>query len=465
MLNSETSRNAETLAFSKGVTPLLLASVLFACGSLDEIGGSRANSDGSVPTNGGPASLVVDSSVPQPPTDAGVVSALDARLPANDASVPDSTVGADATTGLPDTGAPPPPPPQRVVFVHIGHGFGRRSVFTPAGSRSDPQLVNALEPLSPFVDRTLVIDGINANPFPLNPDSDPNRPCRSSVPHSCPQSLLSGMYRDRSATQPRTVDHRVAEWLGAGVREPFSIVATTSQRDPGNPARTTYDDSEQAIPPVTEPADYLSVITDTPIPSPSIEAAALLSSLESELADVDKAEARASFFARAIAAKIAFGATHVVTWNLAHTQLFLEVAVDAGGYPDTVSAIDHLSNSVGNPGAILALKRWCIAQLAELVTRLDEMPEGSGTVLDSTLVVFYTDSIGIHGPQNAPVIVVGGGAPSLRFGEYISLTDGFSFGDDRMIDVMATIVSALGMDIDGIGPPGAPARILPELLR
>ena len=435
-------------------------SFLFACGSLEQMPVDRGSGDGGmVGGSGPPGAASIDSSTAL----AGDGGSGDGQVSASDANTSDSGPAGDAGVIASDSGASSFEPMQRVVFVHMGHGFGRQGLFTPEGTRDDPALVNALEPLAPFVDRALVVDGINANPYPLDRSLDSLRPCPTSVSHGCPFTLLSGLYRGTSTSSPRTIDHRLAEWLGDGVRESLSAVAATSQDQFAASLPnwlTTYDASESPVAPVNDPAAYISSLTTPPIPAPSPEAAALLSDLKADLPRLDSAEARVRFFARAVAAKVAFGATRVVTWTVAHQNLVLRGVVDVARR-DTVSAVDHL----GTLDQRLTLKRWCVAQVAELVAQLDAIPEGSGTILDHTLVVLYSDAVNEHVASNAPAVVIGGGAPSLRLGEYITLNQGVTYGSDRMIDVMATIVSALGMDIDGIGPPDAPARILPELLR
>ena len=446
-------------ASSISLTVVLIASALGACGSLEEIGTSRSERDagGSAPSNGGPASPVVDSSTPPSTGDGGSIPSMDARVPAIDAGFLDSGTVVDGSAALPDTGPPTPPPPQRVVFVHVGHGFGHPDIFTPAGSRSDPVLVNALEPLAPFVDRTLVIDGIVAYPHPIDTDRLFYNVCGSFQAYRCPHALLSGMARESGSRQPRTVDHRLAEWFGLGrVREPLSLGAAVSLQRVSS-AITSYNESERALVPQTNPARYLDALIGPSAPSPpSSEAAALLTALQTEALEVDTQAERVRFFARATAAKIAFGVTRVATVNLAHP--LDELSLPGPHFPNTIQRIHHDRNI----DAALTLMRWYLAQVAELVEQLDRIPEGGGSVLDNTLVVFVSDSLRTHNGSDAPAIVVGGGASTLRRREYVSLG---SDGNKRMIDVLATIVSALGMNIDGIGPPDEPARILPELLR
>ena len=61
-----------------------------------------------------------------------------------------------------------------------------------------------------------------------------------------------------------------------------------------------------------------------------------------------------------------------------------------------------------------AMNVWYSEQLATLLTRLDAVDEGDGTLLDHTLVVFMSCFSVVHDPRNLPIVLVGGGVPGGR---------------------------------------------------
>ncbi len=102
-------------------------------------------------------------------------------------------------------------------------------------------------------------------------------------------------------------------------------------------------------------------------------------------------------------------------------------------------------------------------QFAQLMTALDSVPEGQGTLLDSTLCLWVSDiADGATGFERWPVVYGGGGAGSnLKMGQYHYLPsttpmDGWGF--NKKLEVMATphqkllttLCKAMSVDLDAM---------------
>ncbi|HXI54561.1 MAG TPA: DUF1552 domain-containing protein [Polyangia bacterium] len=82
-------------------------------------------------------------------------------------------------------------------------------------------------------------------------------------------------------------------------------------------------------------------------------------------------------------------------------------------------------------GGVLARQRlakvnnWYAQRLAEMMTRMQGVKEGSGTLLDNTLIVWTTDfGNEVHGGVNVPYVLLGGAQGKLRMGRYLNASTG-----------------------------------------
>ena len=64
---------------------------------------------------------------------------------------------------------------------------------------------------------------------------------------------------------------------------------------------------------------------------------------------------------------------------------------------------------------LVRVHRWYATQVGALAQKLDAIPEGDGTVLDNTLIVWTSElGRGDHDMNNVPLVLLGGGtAPSV----------------------------------------------------
>jgi hypothetical protein len=116
----------------------------------------------------------------------------------------------------------------------------------------------------------------------------------------------------------------------------------------------------------------------------------------------------------------------------------------------------------GNPVYQRVLDRVIARQvemIAELARKLDAVPEGDGTMLDHTTIVFMSDNGSSHHSQstNWPTLLVGGGAMGLATGGRTWLYPGYgSDANPRVSNLFNTLGYVAGAPVDDFG--GEPDR-------
>jgi hypothetical protein len=98
------------------------------------------------------------------------------------------------------------------------------------------------------------------------------------------------------------------------------------------------------------------------------------------------------------------------------------------------------------------ISRYYCSQFAYLATRLEEMKEGEGTVLDNTCLMFVSSmwSGSKHDSSKVPVLLAGGLGGTLQTGRVIDYTDK---GDDnrKLCSLYLSIMDRMGVKLDRFG--------------
>jgi hypothetical protein len=102
--------------------------------------------------------------------------------------------------------------------------------------------------------------------------------------------------------------------------------------------------------------------------------------------------------------------------------------------------------SEGKREATVAIEVWHAQRFAELLDALAGYPEGSGSLLDNTMVVWVSSlATGNHLTSNMPVVIAGGGAGKIRTNRYVSY-QGRSMGE-----LYVSLAQAMGANINQFG--------------
>jgi hypothetical protein len=98
------------------------------------------------------------------------------------------------------------------------------------------------------------------------------------------------------------------------------------------------------------------------------------------------------------------------------------------------------------------ISRYYVSQLAYLAGRLDAMPEGDGTVLDHSCLIFLSNmwSGSKHDSTKLPLLQVGGLGGTLATGrvlDYVGRTD----DDRRLCSLYLSIMQRMGVSVERFG--------------
>jgi hypothetical protein len=120
----------------------------------------------------------------------------------------------------------------------------------------------------------------------------------------------------------------------------------------------------------------------------------------------------------------------------------------------------ELSHHEGRPEKIEQYRRvvrWHVERFAELVERLAAIPEGEGSLLDSTMLMLGSGMSdgNAHDPDNLPILLAGGGGGTLRGGRHIRCD-----GDRPLCDVLLAIAQRMGVAADSFGDSSSPLAAL-----
>jgi hypothetical protein len=94
------------------------------------------------------------------------------------------------------------------------------------------------------------------------------------------------------------------------------------------------------------------------------------------------------------------------------------------------------------------ITRWHVEQLAGFLTRLAEIPEGEGSLLDHCMIMFGSSiSDGNrHDPDNLPILLAGGGGGSLATGQHLHFE-----GERPLCDLYLSMLQRMGVATESFG--------------
>jgi hypothetical protein len=98
---------------------------------------------------------------------------------------------------------------------------------------------------------------------------------------------------------------------------------------------------------------------------------------------------------------------------------------------------------------LVARERWHTEALARFLGRLEDIPEGDGTALDNTLVLWGTDvSVGnTHTLTNLPYLMLGSASGYFRTGRFLQ------YQGASNSDLLVSVLNAMGVEAQSFGHP------------
>lgn len=111
----------------------------------------------------------------------------------------------------------------------------------------------------------------------------------------------------------------------------------------------------------------------------------------------------------------------------------------------------HQVHHGGDQPKILKIDQFVLSNVALMVERLAKTPEGNGTMLDNSLVVYINSCGGKHhgGQDNHAVVMVGKAGGTLRTGRYMT----FAQKQHCISDVFVSMANMFGVPITKFGDP------------
>ena len=154
-----------------------------------------------------------------------------------------------------------------------------------------------------------------------------------------------------------------------------------------------------------------------------------------------------SHFEIASAALIA-GLTNVVTLR----PDTLGVKYSELGLSNSVHALGHLQDNQASNGwtghqARMEIEKLHLKQIAKMAKKFADIPEGNGTMLDNTMIVYMSCSSGDHhcAGHDWPVVLLGGMGKKLKAGRYLEYPKYGSKGHRTVGNFYLSLMQAAGM--------------------
>jgi hypothetical protein len=160
-----------------------------------------------------------------------------------------------------------------------------------------------------------------------------------------------------------------------------------------------------------------------------------------------------------IVSSLSCGLTRVasIQWSRSVSNITLPWA----GVPNTRHH-DLSHEGDGNADAvekIVLINRWYAEQFAYLISSLEAVPEGDGTLLDNTIVVWMNElgKGNSHTRNDVPIVVAGGAGP-FKMGRYIR------FGETPHNNFLLSLCHAMGLEQEtSFGNPAYCTGVVPQL--
>ncbi len=112
----------------------------------------------------------------------------------------------------------------------------------------------------------------------------------------------------------------------------------------------------------------------------------------------------------------------------------------------------HGASHNNNSDGYEAIARWHVSQFAYLASKLDSMPEGDGTVLDNSCLMFLSSLfVGrTHDNTRLPVVLAGGLGGTLKTGRSLSYL-GEPAENRKMCSLYLSLMDRMGVKLDHFG--------------
>jgi hypothetical protein len=403
------------------------------------------------------------------------------------------------------------PGPRRFVVMQVSNGTVRAE-YLPEGTETDFRFKRILAPLEPWKSKLVVLDGLDMKSFSIGPRAAHGGLLHQLVGRSALDPVGLGKRTDYTAGGP-SLDQVVAAKIqgDAPVR---SLELGVRCRGAGNYQTCSYRAPHQPNPVVDNPYqvwDRLFASLESPdrdkrekirgsvVDFVHKEIAGLrgrLGAAERRQLDADLTSLRQieggfrSLRAPGAACRPpspGAAVNHAAVANVPVVgKLMMDILVaalqcdlarvatfswyDTNGGDEVLTFLNmtrthhdlaHTSDVPGNPvgEALVTINRWYSEQFAAFLKAMDAASDGSGTLLDGSVVLFC-NSLGngkSHRAENVPYILAGSAGGQIRTGRFLR------YRARAHNDLLTSIAHAFGLPIERFGDPQLGTGPLSEL--
>ena len=128
------------------------------------------------------------------------------------------------------------------------------------------------------------------------------------------------------------------------------------------------------------------------------------------------------------------------------------------GVKDSFHSISHHQNDPRRMKQYELINTWHMEQLAYFLEKLRSIPEGNGTLLDQSMVMFGSGlrNGDRHAEENLPIILAGGGGGRLKTGRHLSFAE-----ETPLANLYQTMAHVMDAEVNGFADA---TQMLPEIL-
>jgi hypothetical protein len=155
------------------------------------------------------------------------------------------------------------------------------------------------------------------------------------------------------------------------------------------------------------------------------------------------------------AAALAGGLTHSVVISCAGGRAFDQFTFTGLGIQRGLHGIGHSSNYEDYISDMTIIRTYIFEQIAGVMKRLEAIPEGNGTMLDNTLVVFTSDFGEAHHAQTKewPFVLIGNLGGRLKSGQIMVYPPFGHHGHKALNHLYTTLMYTVGEQPKTFGTP------------
>jgi hypothetical protein len=376
--------------------------------------------------------------------------------------------------------------------------------WTPSGGERDFQLSPILAPLEPFRDDIIVVQGVDQQGGGSGFGHQAGMGGMLTGNGLNPGPFSAGGGSSSGWASSLSVDQRIANAIGNDTAfKSIELGVQVGAAD--NMGRMCYAASDRPIPPEDDPyrafARVFADLTGDPAELAKLRAHRLSvldrvagrferlslrlgagdrQKLEAHLSSIRDIESRLSVVPAARAAcqipsldngiDIAANDSFPLVGKLQMDLLVMSLACDLTRvaslqWSRSASAvrfswlhIDALHHDLSHRGdgdtdaidKLTSVNRWYAQQLAYLIGRMKQIPEGDGTLLDNTVILWCNELAkgNVHSRTDAPYVLAGRAGGALQTGRFLSFD-----GDVPHNNLLLSLIHAMGQNDTSFGNP------------